>query len=76
MWHKRRNYLRLFSKVWIEKVKTMKVLKHFYKKGKGLIIGLTCKHADPRESSCPFTGITYTVCDRCTKIIGGRKTDA
>ncbi len=53
----------------------MKVLKHFKKKIKGFFIGITCKHESPRESSCPFTGITYTICDRCTKIIGGRKTE-
>lgn len=54
----------------------MRVLKHLYKKGKGLIVSITCKHDNPRESSCPYTGTTYTICDKCTKIIGGRKTDA
>jgi hypothetical protein len=53
----------------------MRVLKHFKKKIVGLVIGLTCKHELPRESSCPFTGITYVICDRCTKTIGGRRTN-
>lgn len=54
----------------------MRVLKHFKKKIVGFYVGLTCKHEDTRESSCPFTGVTYIVCNKCTKIIGGRKTDA
>ena len=53
----------------------MKVLKHFKKKFVGFFIGLTCKHGSPRESSCPYTGTTYIICDRCTRIIGGRKTE-
>jgi hypothetical protein len=53
----------------------MKTLRHFKKKIKGFIVGITCKHDSSNESSCPFTGITYTVCNKCTKIIGGRKTN-
>jgi hypothetical protein len=53
----------------------MRILKHFKKKLKGFYVGLTCKHEALRESSCPFTGITYTVCDKCTKILKGVRTN-
>jgi hypothetical protein len=53
----------------------MKILKHFYKKGKGFIKSITCKHISTRQSSCPFTGITYTICVDCTKIVSGKITE-
>jgi hypothetical protein len=45
----------------------MKIIKHFIK-----VLGyysnrLFCKHTDNRVASCPFTGYTYTTCNRCAK---------
>lgn len=53
----------------------MRYLKHFYKKGIGLIKSVTCRHNKTRESACPYTGITYTICTECSKLISGRNTE-
>lgn len=43
----------------------MKYLKHFVKVAGYLIKRSFCKHYDYRVASCPFTGMTYTTCNRC-----------
>lgn len=43
----------------------MQTIKHFIKITALLIKQITCKHFDTYESSCPFTGKTYTMCDKC-----------
>ena len=43
----------------------MRILKHFYKVARGMLLSLTCKHVDFRVASCPFTGYTYTTCNKC-----------
>lgn len=53
----------------------MKIVKHLYKKLVGPIKAITCKHKATRNSSCPFTGITYTICKDCTKIVSGKATE-
>ena len=40
-----------------------------------LLRSLFCKHKGPTESaSCPFTGITYTYCSKCSSRIKAEKT--
>lgn len=75
MWGKRGDNLRIPSKVRTKKVEAMKIIRHIYKKAIGFIKAITCKHEQTRESSCPFTGITYTICKDCTKIVSGKVTE-
>jgi uncharacterized metal-binding protein YceD (DUF177 family) len=35
----------------------------------------SCKHEDLYIASCPFTGMTYTTCERCLTRMKVEKTD-
>ena len=43
----------------------MKVIKHLMKVARARARAFGCKHTDTYVASCPFTGMTYTTCNRC-----------
>lgn len=42
-------------------------IKHFIRVAKSYYARIGCKHEDARSASCPFTGLTYTTCNKCLK---------
>ena len=54
----------------------MKLIKHFIKVAGYYINRVGCKHKDIGEASCPFTGMTYSTCQKCYKRISVRKTES
>lgn len=52
----------------------MRILKHFVKVAGYYSNRLFCKHLDNRVASCPFTGYTYTTCNKCAKRLSIVKT--
>lgn len=42
---------------------------------KNFIIKIFCKHNSFISSSCPYTGNTYTYCDKCSKKLKVEKTN-
>lgn len=43
----------------------MKIIKHLFKVARARAKALGCKHTDTSVASCPYTGLTYTTCNRC-----------
>jgi hypothetical protein len=54
----------------------MRIAKHFVKVAGYYLKRIACKHKDCHESSCPFTGYTYTTCVNCATRVAVRETDA
>jgi hypothetical protein len=53
----------------------MRYLKHFIKVAGWQIKRNFCKHLDISSASCPFTGMTYTTCEKCGKRINVKLTN-
>lgn len=43
----------------------MKIIKHLFKVARARARAFGCKHTDTSVASCPYTGLTYTTCNRC-----------
>ena len=53
----------------------MRIIKHFIKITKFYLNRFGCNHKNLERSSCPFTGKTYTICEKCGKYIDIRNTN-
>ena len=53
----------------------MKILKHLLKVASAKSKTFFCKHEENVDSSCPYTGLTYTYCKNCMKKTNTRKTN-
>ena len=53
----------------------MKILKHFIKVAKAYAVRIGCKHQESYSASCPYTGMTYTSCNRCLARLKVQKTN-
>jgi hypothetical protein len=54
----------------------MKIFKHLIWVGKMIIVSLFCKHKQSSDSSCPYTGKTYTTCIKCLKRLSEKRNDS
>jgi hypothetical protein len=52
----------------------MKTIKHLLKVARMRLVSFRCKHASVYVSSCPYTGLTYTICDKCLNKVKVEKT--
>lgn len=52
----------------------MKTIKHLLKVAKMRLKTFGCKHSDTYVSSCPYTGLTYTICNKCLNKVKVEKT--
>lgn len=53
----------------------MNIIKHLIKIAKAYLVRIGCKHNDSRVASCPFTGYTYEICNRCMKYLSVKETN-
>jgi hypothetical protein len=54
----------------------MKIIKHFIWVAKMIAVGLSCKHVESSQASCPYTNKTYTTCIRCSKRLSETRNDS
>jgi hypothetical protein len=53
----------------------MSILKHMVMVARLRLNSIWCKHQDTRLSSCPYTGKTYTMCNKCLSTVKSERTD-
>jgi hypothetical protein len=51
------------------------MISHFVNVFKKKLEAINCKHEVSYEASCPYTGKTYTGCQKCLKRLGVRETN-
>jgi hypothetical protein len=52
----------------------MRVIKHFWWVAKHKLNAFNCKHLSLDVASCPYTGLTYTTCNKCLSRMKVEKT--
>jgi hypothetical protein len=53
----------------------IRYIKHFAYVAKAYYNRIGCKHNKQGVASCPFTGLTYTTCEKCLKRIKVEETN-